>query len=65
MKNVSLVRFREARSKKSIEMGSNKKAGKGRVHDLTLEMVELDTRRQLVKMMNIMVAEMNSMRSIR
>ncbi|KAJ3296892.1 hypothetical protein HK104_001043, partial [Borealophlyctis nickersoniae] len=67
VKDVSLARYQQIQAGIPAQRVLGKKGikGVGKNRRITYKAVEDDTREQLVKMMNVMVAEMTSMRSIR
>ncbi|KND00860.1 uncharacterized protein SPPG_03964 [Spizellomyces punctatus DAOM BR117] len=64
VKRIALQRYRQLHSSVASKDKLAKRAHR-KARDVTLEEVEIDTRKQLVKMMEGMVADMNSMRTIK
>lgn len=62
---VALARYRQLHSSAAPKDKLSKRTRGNKPRDITLEEVESDTRKQLMQMMERMVAEMNSMRSIK
>ncbi|KAI9017525.1 acyltransferase-domain-containing protein [Gaertneriomyces semiglobifer] len=65
VKSIALVRYRRIHSGAAKNDALAKKVQGKKAKDVTLEAVQADTYRQLVKMMEGMVADMNSLRTIK